>query len=117
MRDFKKLTIWQSGMDIVDRVYDIVPLLPKDEKFGMVSQMTRSATSIPANIAEGSAKRSTKEYMRYVEVAFGSAFELETHVLVVQRRRWIDEKLILELLEAVRTEQKMISKFIDKLDT
>lgn len=94
MRDFKKLTIWQSGMDIVDRVYDIVPLLPKDEKFGMVSQMTRSATSIPANIAEGSAKRSTKEYMRYVEVAFGSAFELETHVLVVQRRRWIDEKLI-----------------------
>lgn len=117
MKDFKKLTIWQLGMNIVDRVYDMVPLLPKDERFGMISQMTRSATSIPANIAEGSAKRSVKEYTRFVEIAFGSAFELETHALVVQRRKWIDEKMISELLEEIRTEQRMISKFIDKLDT
>ncbi len=109
--------IWQLGMDVVDRVYDLMPMLPKEEKYGVVSQMTRSAISVPANIAEGSAKRSTKEYIKFVEIALASAFELETHALIVQRRKWTNDKMISELLEAVRTEQKMISKFIDKLNT
>jgi len=116
MRDFKKLLIWQLGMDIVDKVYGLVPMLPQEEKYGMRSQMTRSAVSIPSNIAEGSAKRSEKEYIKYVEIGQGSAFELETHTLCVQRRNWVDEKLIAELLEMVRREQKMIVKFIEKLE-
>src|SRR5882672_12642931 len=116
MRDFKKLLIWQLGMDIVDKVYEIVPLFPLEEKYGLKSQMTRSAVSIPSNIAEGSAKRSEKEYIKYVEISQGSAFELETHTLSVQRRNWVDEKLITELLEMVRREQKMIVKFIEKLE-
>jgi four helix bundle protein len=77
MRDFKKLLIWQQGMIIVDKVYDIILYLPVEEKFGMRSQITRSATAIPANIAEGSAKRSERDYVRFVEISFGSAFELE----------------------------------------
>ena len=116
MRDFKKLLIWQLGMEIVDKVYDLVPILPQEEKYGLRSQMTRSAVSIPSNIAEGSAKRSEKEYIKYIEISQGSAFELETHTLSVQRRNWVDEKLILELLEMVRREQKMIVKFIEKLE-
>lgn len=115
MRDFKKLLIWQQGMIIVDKVYDIIPYLPVEEKFGMRSQMTRSATAIPANIAEGSAKRSEKDYKRYVEISLASAFELETHSLVVQKRKWVDEKMIVELLAIIKTEQKMLTKFIDKL--
>ena len=115
MRDFKKLLIWQLGMEIVDK-YDLVPMLPQEEKYGLRSQMTRSAVSIPSNIAEGSAKRSEKEYIKYIEISQGSAFELETHTLSVQRRNWVDEKLILELLEMVRREQKMIVKFIEKLE-
>jgi len=116
MRDFKKLLIWQLGMEIVDKVYDLVPILPQEEKYGLRSQMTRSAVSIPSNIAEGSAKRSEKEYIKYIEISQGSAFELETHTLSVQRRNWVDEKLILELLEMVRRELKMIVKFIEKLE-
>lgn len=116
MRDFKKLMIWQLGMDIVDKVYEVVPHLPHEEKYGLRSQMTRSSSSIPPNIAEGSAKRSVKEYIRYVEISQGSAFELETHTLVVSRRKWVSAELINELLDMVRQEQKMISKFIDKLD-
>ena len=103
-------------MDIVDKVYGLVPMLPQEEKYGMRSQMTRSAVSIPSNIAEGSAKRSEKEYIKYVEISQGPAFELETHMLCVQRRNWVDEKLITELLEMVRREQKMIVKFIEKLE-
>jgi four helix bundle protein len=115
MRDFKKLLIWQQGMIIVDKVYDIIPYLPVEEKFGMRSQMTRSATAIPANIAEGSAKRSEKDYIRFVEISFGSAFELETHLLIVQKRKWVDDKMIVELLDNIKTEQKMLAKFIDKV--
>lgn len=66
MKDFKKLLIWQLGMDIVDKVYDLLPELPSEEKFGLRSQLGRSATSVPANIAEGSAKRSMHDYRRYV---------------------------------------------------
>jgi len=98
MRDFKKLLIWQLGMDIVDKVYDLVPMFPQEEKYGMRSQMTRSAISIPSNIAEGSAKRSEKEYIKYVEISQGSAFELETHTLLAQRRNWVEEKLITEFV-------------------
>jgi len=116
MKDFKKLLIWQFGMEIVDKVYDIVPMFPQEEKYGLRSQMTRSAVSIPSNIAEGSAKRSGKEYIRYMEIAQGSAFELETQTLAVQRRKWVEEKLIMELLENVRKEQRMIAGFIEKLE-
>ncbi len=102
-------------MDIVSKVYDIIPILPQEEKYGMKSQMTRSAISIPANVAEGSAKRSVKEYVRYAEIAQGSFFELETHILIVQRRRWVDDEVIADLLGMVRKEQMMLSKFVEKL--
>lgn len=115
MKDFKKLMIWQLGMEIVDKVYDLTSLLPADERFGIRSQMTRSATSIPGNIAEGSAKRSSKDYLRFVEIAFGSAFELETHALIVQRRKWVADELVTTLLELIRKEQRMLAKFIEKL--
>ena len=116
MKDFKKLLIWQLGMEMVDKVYDMVALLPSDEKYGLRSQMTRCAVSIPANIAEGSAKRSVKDYISYIEIALGSAFELETHSIVVQRRKWMNEELMNELGEMIRREQKMISGFLDKLE-
>ena len=116
MRDFKKLLIWQLGMDIVDKVYGLVPMLPQEERYGLRSQMTRSAISIPSNIAEGSAKRSEKEYIRYSEIALGSAFELETQTIAVQKRKWVEEKLTEEVLELLRREQKMIVGFIEKLE-
>lgn len=115
MKDFKKLLIWQLGMEIVDKVYDVIPSLPPDERYGMRSQMTRCAVSIPGNIAEGSAKSSQKDYSRYCEIALGSAFELETHLLVVEKRKWAAEERISELLLALNKEQKMIASFIDKL--
>ena len=115
MRDFKKLMIWQLGMDIVDKVYEMIPSLPADERFGIRSQMTRCAVSIPGNIAEGSAKASQKDYSRYSEISLGSAFELETHLLIVQRRKWAEEEKVSELLVMIDNEQKMFASFIDKL--
>lgn len=102
-------------MEIVDLVYEIVPDLPSEEKYGIRSQMTRSGTAIPSNIAEGSAKRSQKDYLRYVEIALASAFELETHALIVQKRKWVKNERVDELLMLIEKEQMMITKFIEKL--
>lgn len=94
-----------------------MPMLPPDERFGLRSQMTRCAISIPSNIAEGSAKRSMKEKRKFMDIRLGSAFELETQLLAVQNRKWVENKLTDELTESVRTEQSMISKFIEKLES
>jgi four helix bundle protein len=70
MKDFKKLLIWQRGMRIVSEVYKASSYFPADEKYGMRSQTTRCAVSIPSNVAEGSAKRSSKEYKYYIETSW-----------------------------------------------
>lgn len=115
MRDFKRLLIWQRGMAIVTLVYKVVKFLPKEERYGLQLQMTKSAVSIPSNIAEGSAKRSQKDYLRFVEISLGSAYELETQSLVIKSQGWAPANLINDLLNQVEQEQRMISKFMEKL--
>ena len=115
MRNFKKLLIWQAGMRIVNKVYDLVPFFPEEERFGMRVQMTKCAVLIPSNIAEGSAKRSQKDYLRFVEISLASSYELETQTLIVRDRKWLPEESVNELIQMVEMEQRMISKFIDKL--
>jgi four helix bundle protein len=114
MKNFKKLNIWQLGMDIVEKVYEVIPCLPEDEKYGIRYQVTRCAVSIPANIAEGSAKTSQKDYLRYIEISLGSSFELETHFLIIKKRKWLSENLINDLLELIEKEQRMLQAFIKK---
>ena len=115
MRDFKKLMVWQKGMDIVEEIYNASDEFPSEEKYGMRSQATRCAVSIPANIAEGSAKSSKKEYKYFLEIALGSSFELETHILIAHRLKWLKEEVVHGLLKIITDEQRMLTSFIDKL--
>lgn len=115
MKDFKKLLVWQKGMDMVIEVYNASYKFPDEEKYGLRSQVTRCAVSIPANISEGSAKTSPKEYKHYLEIALGSSFELETHILIVQRLGWLNEGVVENLLKMISDEQRMLTSFIDKL--
>ena len=119
MRDFKKLLIWQKGMTIVNGVYEAAKFFPKEETYGLRSQTIRSAVSIPTNIAEGRAKKSEKEYRHYAEIALGSAFELETHLLIIQQQSWFPEDKMDSLLAlipiGIGKEQKMLTTFINKL--
>ncbi|HSH50673.1 MAG TPA: four helix bundle protein [Bacteroidales bacterium] len=78
MKNFKKLKIWQKGFKIVIETYNITKEFPKDEKFTLTNQVNRSAVSITSNIAEGSSRRSQKDYFRFIEIALGSCFELES---------------------------------------
>ena len=82
MKNFKELRIWQKGMDIAVNSIQLIKKFPQQEKFGLSSQVTRAAVSIPSNIAEGSSRSSEKEYSRFIEISLGSSFELETQLLI-----------------------------------
>tara|TARA_R110000868_G_scaffold71206_1_gene208824 strand:+ start:101 stop:355 length:255 start_codon:yes stop_codon:yes gene_type:complete len=82
MRDFKKLEIWKNGITIVKFVYSLVQKLPNEEKFGLKSQISRAAVSDPSNIAEGCSRNSEVEFKRFLEIALGSLFEVETQLII-----------------------------------
>ena len=116
MKDFKKLEIWQLGMDIVDRVFDLYDGQSYQAVAEYKSQSCRAAVSIPSNIAEGCSRRSEKEKLRYMEIALGSAFELETQTLSAMRRSWCPSEKARLVVDAVCKEQKMLMSFMTKLN-
>jgi len=115
VRNFRTLNIWKNGIGLVKEVYKLSALLPEDEKYGLKSQMCRAAVSVPSNIAEGSSRNSEMEYKRFLEIAIGSLFELETQLIIIQELCFIPEAIINEVSELVHLEQKMINNLITKL--
>jgi four helix bundle protein len=87
VRHYRELKVWQAAMDLAERCYLMTKSFPKDELFGMTSQIRRAAASVPANIAEGQGRQSTKEFLRFLSIARGSLMELETHLILCQRVR------------------------------
>ena len=115
MKNFKELKIWQKGFDIAVQAFDLIGGFPKEERYGLVSQITRSAVSIPSNIAEGSSRSSEKDYNRYLEISLGSSFELETQLLISQAVNFGNEQARGKILKDIDEEQKMLMSFMNKL--
>ncbi len=115
MRDFKKLLIWNKGMDIAQESYKIVNSWPNFEKYTLGNQILRAAISIPSNIAEGNSRSSEKDKKRFIEIALGSAFELETQITLSQNMNISDKSRLNELVGQIRDKQKLMSSFINKL--
>ena len=90
VRTFRDLIAWQKGVRLSLLAYRLTKRFPDEEKFGMVSQMRRSAVSIPANIAEGYGRGRRAEYIRYLEIGRGSLFELQTYLELAQEMKWVD---------------------------
>lgn len=107
--------IWQKGMEIWKETYSVTRLLPESERFGIVSQMNRAAASIPANVAEGASRDSQKDFNRFLQIALGSSFELETFLSGVNMLAFVDEKESKQLLNLIEEEQKMLMAFMKKL--
>lgn len=82
MKSYKDLEVWQKSISLVKEIYILTKLLPREEIYGLVSQMRRAAVSIPSNIAEGQPKVSGKEFLRFLEIAYGSLAELETQLII-----------------------------------
>ena len=108
MRDFRKYDIWIDSMELVDDVYTFVEVFPNTEKYGLSSQITRSAVSIPSNIAEGASRNSEKDFARFLEIALGSTFELETQIIIASKRKYISEGSLEVTVKKLSSLQKRI---------
>lgn len=108
MHQFKELKVWQKGRVLVKEIYQVTHKFPKDELFGTTSQMRRAAVSIPANIAEGCGRNSDKELSRFLDIANGSAFELETLVILCLDLEYFTQTEFEEFDTALNEIQKMI---------
>lgn len=115
MRDFRNFDIWIDGISLVKEVYKLSSLLPNDEKFGLKSQICRAAVSIPSNIAEDCSRNSEIEFKRYLEIAIGSSFELETQLLIIQDLKLISDKELCFIFDLLKKQQKMLNSLITKI--
>ena len=111
---FKDLLVWQKSMDLTSSVYKITNSLPRDEQFGLTSQMRRASISIPSNIAEGQS-RSVREFIQFLRVARGSRSELETQLLICVRLNYLTDSDIESALKILAEISKMTSSLIKNL--
>lgn len=109
--NFKNLQIWQRSMDFTDLIFTFCVELPNTERFNLIDQMNRSACSIPSNIAEGSGKRTDKHFAEFLSTALSSAFELETQLLICERRNYGGKDQLNQLLCETTEIQRMIFIF------
>ena len=115
MKNFEQLKIWQKGFDIAVNSFKLIAEFPKEQKFGLGLQVTKAAVSIPSNIAEGSSRSSKKGYSRFIEIALGSSFELDTQLLIAKTVNFGQRELTDFLLKNIDEEQKMLMSFMKKL--
>jgi four helix bundle protein len=104
----ERLKVWQKAMDLVVASYRISSKLPTDERFGLVSQMCRAATSVPANIAEGFGRWNAPDFARFVSIASGSLRELETHFRIAHRLGFVDAPTVQKVLCLTEELSKML---------
>ena len=102
-------------MEIWKETYRLTDLLPDREKFGITSQMNRAAISIPANVAEGASRDSKKDFNRFLQIALGSAFELETFLTGIKMLSMVEDEKSNKLNSLIEEEQKMLTAFMKKL--
>ncbi len=105
---YQQLKVWQSGIQLVKSVYLLSQKFPKDELYGLTSQMRRAVVSIPANIAEGHARDSTKEFLHHISIALGSLAELETMFVLAEELGYSDTATIAALLQHSGEEGRML---------
>ena len=115
IKTYRELNIWKSGIELVKQVYAVTENFPKQELYGLVSQMRRSAVSMPSNVAEGFRRYHNKEYKQFLYVSLGSCAELETQVTIAKELNYLEkgkEDILLEKLDHIC---RMISNLLKKL--
>ena len=112
---YRDLDIWRKGIELVKDIYKSTEKLPKQEMYGLIGQMRRSAVSIPSNVAEGFRRHHNKEYKQFLYVSLGSCAELETQVTIAKELKYIGQDKEAVLLEKLDHICRMISNLLKKL--
>ena len=115
IKTYRDLNIWNAGVELVKDIYRLTGKFPKQEMYGIVSQMRRSAISIPSNVAEGFKRYHNKEYRQFLYVTLGSCAELETQVTIAKELKYIQEDKETVLLEKLDHIGRMITNLLKKL--
>jgi len=108
-KSYRDLEVWQKAMDLVVICYQIANEFPKNEIYGLASQLQRAAVSVPANIAEGRERQYSKEFLQHLSIAYGSLAEVETHVQIAERLDYIDSNKVEQILEKTSEVGKMLN--------
>jgi four helix bundle protein len=114
MHNFQKLDVWNVSMELSTAIHEVTKDFPKQEIYGMTSQMRRASVSIPSNIAEGSGRKGNKELVQFLFIANGSAFELYTQIILSYNVGYISKETKEELLKKLSSIQKMLYALIQK---
>jgi len=112
VKDYSQLETWQKAMDLAEAVYAATGRYPREEQYGLTSQTRRSAVSVPSNIAEGQGRGSSRDFVRYLAVARGSLYELETQLLLAERLRYLTHESIGSLLTQSATVGRLLNGLI-----
>jgi four helix bundle protein len=115
MRDFRKLQVWEKVHQLTVKVYEATTTFPKDELYGLTSQIRRAAVSVPANIAEGCGRGSNAELAHFCHIAMGSASELEYHLLLSHDLSFLSNEQYEQLEPCLIEVKRMLNSFIQKL--
>ena len=109
MLGFEKLDVWRKAVDLADQVYKDTRGFPADERFGLTSQVRRAAVSVAANIAEGSGRSSRKDFVRFIEIAYGSLMEIVSHLTIARRQRFLNDRNYTDIYKQIEEVVRMLS--------
>lgn len=115
MKTFKELLVWQKSMLLVTEIYKVTKEYPKEELFGLSSQMRRSAVSIPSNIAEGFGRDGLNDFIRFLNISISSLFELQTQIEISYNLNFIDKVVFEDLYTSTKEIERMLSSLIRSL--
>ena len=115
LKSYKELIVWQKSIQLVKETFLLTDELPKSEIYGLVSQMRRAVVSIPSNIAEGYGRRSAKEYAQFYSIAYGSALELETQLIVCKELKFISLEQLAKVQPLLEEVLKMLNSMLGKM--
>ncbi len=111
-KSFRDLIVWQRSMDLVERIYEISSRFPRDERFGLTSQIRRAAVSVPSNIGEGARRKKPKVFVQHLDIALGSQAEIEVQLEIARRLRFLSAADYKKLQKTVEEIGRMLNGLI-----
>lgn len=109
VQNYRQLIVWQKAMELVKEVYNLTKSFPKEEVYGLTSQIRRAAVSIPSNIAEGQGRDSRKEFLHHISIAYGSLMEVETQILIAKSLNYLKTEETKSVLEQTAETGRLIN--------
>ena len=115
VKSYRDLIVWQKSLDSVDLIYDVTESFPSKEVYGLTNQLRRAGVSIPSNIAEGHARQSTPEFIRFLSIARGSLAEVETQLIIANRRHYLQSDKLDNMMLLSDEISRMLVSLMNKL--